>query len=162
MPEEIASSIQTQYGYRKLGTHARVFSQTLAYGNRKIEIRQLKIEGRRQEVINMERSTVGTNSPINLNFKSHLTSSSHNGHSRQSVAKFVVCSLVFDRCTTTQKSIGARREDVTFSTANVYGYRKWGTHARLRSTCVFPNTRAWEHQDGNKTKKQRKKVRRGE
>ena len=28
-----------QYGYLKLGTHARVFSQTLAHGNRKIEIR---------------------------------------------------------------------------------------------------------------------------
>ena len=33
-----ASSIQ--YGYRKWGTHARVFSQTPAYGNSKIEIRQ--------------------------------------------------------------------------------------------------------------------------
>ena len=29
-----------QYGYRKRGTHARVFSQTLAHGNRKNEIRQ--------------------------------------------------------------------------------------------------------------------------
>ena len=29
-----------QYGYRKLGTHARVFSQTLMHGNSKNEIRQ--------------------------------------------------------------------------------------------------------------------------
>ena len=28
-----------KYGYRKLGTHARVFSQTLAHGNSKNEIR---------------------------------------------------------------------------------------------------------------------------
>ena len=28
-----------QYGYRKWGTHARVFSQTLAHGNSKNEIR---------------------------------------------------------------------------------------------------------------------------
>ena len=34
-----ASSIQ--YGYRKLGNHARVFSQTLVHGNSKIELRQL-------------------------------------------------------------------------------------------------------------------------
>ena len=33
-----ASSIQ--YGYRKWGTHARVFSQSPAHGNSKIEIRQ--------------------------------------------------------------------------------------------------------------------------
>ena len=29
-----------QYGYRKRGTHARVFSQTLAHWNSKNEIRQ--------------------------------------------------------------------------------------------------------------------------
>ena len=29
-----------RYGYRKWGTHARVFSQTLAHGNSKNEIRQ--------------------------------------------------------------------------------------------------------------------------
>ena len=29
-----------QYGYRTWGTHARVFSQTLAHGNSKNEIRQ--------------------------------------------------------------------------------------------------------------------------
>ena len=29
-----------QYGYKKLGTHERVFSQTLAHGNSKAEIRQ--------------------------------------------------------------------------------------------------------------------------
>ena len=37
---EKASTIQ--YGYRKWGTHARVFSQTLAHGNSKNEIRQRK------------------------------------------------------------------------------------------------------------------------
>ena len=37
-----ASSIQ--YGYRKCGTHARVFSRTLAQGTSKIEIRQLKMK----------------------------------------------------------------------------------------------------------------------
>ena len=31
-----------QYGYRKWRTHARVFSQTLAHGNSKNEIRQRK------------------------------------------------------------------------------------------------------------------------
>ena len=40
-----ASSIQ--YGYRKCGTYARVSSQTLAHGNSKIEIRQLKIKGKK-------------------------------------------------------------------------------------------------------------------
>ena len=34
---EIASTIQ--YNYRKCGTHAQVFSQTLAHGNRETEIR---------------------------------------------------------------------------------------------------------------------------
>ena len=29
-----------QYGYRKWGTHARMFSQTLAHGNSKNQIRQ--------------------------------------------------------------------------------------------------------------------------
>ena len=29
-----------QYGYRKLGTHARVFSERLTHGNNKNEIRQ--------------------------------------------------------------------------------------------------------------------------
>ena len=36
--EKKASTIQN--GYRKCGTHARVFSQTLVYGNSKNEIRQ--------------------------------------------------------------------------------------------------------------------------
>ena len=47
---EKARSIQ--YGYRKCGTHARVLSRTLVYGNSKIEIRQLKInwkKARRKE-----------------------------------------------------------------------------------------------------------------
>ena len=42
---EKASSIQ--HDYRKCGTHARVFSRTLAHGNTKIEIRQLKIKGKK-------------------------------------------------------------------------------------------------------------------
>ena len=36
--EERGSTIQ--HGYRKLGTHARVFSKTLTHGNSKNEIRQ--------------------------------------------------------------------------------------------------------------------------
>ena len=36
-----------QYGCRKRGTHARVFSRTLAHGNSKIEIRQLKMKGKK-------------------------------------------------------------------------------------------------------------------
>ena len=32
--------VPLKYGYRKWGTHARVFSQTPAHGNSKIEIRQ--------------------------------------------------------------------------------------------------------------------------
>ena len=35
-----------QYGYRKWGTHARVFSQTLAHGNSKTEIRQWAFRNR--------------------------------------------------------------------------------------------------------------------
>ena len=31
-----------QYGYRKCGTHARVFSQTCAHGNKKNKISQKK------------------------------------------------------------------------------------------------------------------------
>ena len=42
---ERVSSIQ--YGYRKRGTHAQVFSRTPAHGNSKIEIRQLKIKGKK-------------------------------------------------------------------------------------------------------------------
>ena len=37
-----------QYGYRKCGNHARLFSQTLAHGNSKNEIRQMN-RGRGQE-----------------------------------------------------------------------------------------------------------------
>ena len=57
---EKASSIQ--YGYRKYGTHARVFCRTLAHGNGKIELRQLKIKGKKakKKGMNVERSTVGT------------------------------------------------------------------------------------------------------
>ena len=47
---ERASSIQ--YGYRKCGTHARVFHRTLAHGNSKIEIRQLKVKGKKARRMN--------------------------------------------------------------------------------------------------------------
>ena len=52
-----ASSIQ--YGYRKWGTHARVFSQTPTHGNGKIEIRQWN-RGSKKRRINVERSTADT------------------------------------------------------------------------------------------------------
>ena len=47
-----------QDGYRKLGTHARVFPQTLAHGNSKSEIRQKKtgVE-RKMKCVIMERRT---------------------------------------------------------------------------------------------------------
>ena len=38
-----------QYGYRKRGTHARVFSQTLTHGNNKNEIRQWDRRRRTEE-----------------------------------------------------------------------------------------------------------------
>ena len=44
---EKASTIQ--YGYRKWGTHARVFSQILAHGNSKNEIRQWNRRRRTEE-----------------------------------------------------------------------------------------------------------------
>ena len=47
---EKASSIQ--YGYRESGTHALVFSRTLAHGNSNIEIRRLKIKGKQEEESN--------------------------------------------------------------------------------------------------------------
>ena len=43
-PREKQSTIQ--HGYRKCGTRARVFSQTLAHGNSKIEIRRDIYKGR--------------------------------------------------------------------------------------------------------------------
>ena len=42
-----------QYGYRKWGTHAQVFSLTLAHGNSNMEIRQ---RDRRRREVSMERS----------------------------------------------------------------------------------------------------------
>ena len=48
-------------GYRKCGTHARVFSQTLAHGNSKNGIRQRHTKKvRREACMSMERSTAGT------------------------------------------------------------------------------------------------------
>ena len=41
------SHLEDYYGYRKRETHARVFSRTLGHGNSKIEIRQLKIKGKK-------------------------------------------------------------------------------------------------------------------
>ena len=69
-----ASSIQ--YAYIKCGTHTRVFSRTLAHGNSNIEIRQLKIKGkkaRRKEWMWKE-AQWARKSTVNLNVKSHLTS----------------------------------------------------------------------------------------
>ena len=51
-----------QYGNRKLGTHARVFSQTLTHGNRNNEIRQwdrLRLTKERLEY--GKKNTAGTN-----------------------------------------------------------------------------------------------------
>ena len=45
--EKSGSTIQ--YGYRKQGTHARVFSQTLTHGNSKNEIRQWDRRRRTEE-----------------------------------------------------------------------------------------------------------------
>ena len=47
------SIIIIQLGYRKCGTHAQVFSQTLAHGNNKNEIRPRKREEDKQERINI-------------------------------------------------------------------------------------------------------------
>ena len=48
-------------GYRKLGTHARVFSQTLTHGNRKIDIRQTTGEEGKKRGVSIERSKASTN-----------------------------------------------------------------------------------------------------
>ena len=55
---EKASTIQ--YGYRKLGTYARVFAKTLAHGNSKNEIRQRK----RGRYVSMERRKAGTKNEV--------------------------------------------------------------------------------------------------
>ena len=49
-----------QYGNTKLETHARLFSQTLAHGKSKNEIRQKKTEEERKRGASMERNRVGT------------------------------------------------------------------------------------------------------
>ena len=46
----------TQYGYRKLGTHSRVFSQILEHGNSKNEIRLKKTYEGEKRGVSMERS----------------------------------------------------------------------------------------------------------
>ena len=46
----------TQYGHRKWGTHARVFSQTLVHGNSKNEIDKETDEEGKKRAISMERS----------------------------------------------------------------------------------------------------------
>ena len=86
---ERTSSIQ--YGYRKSGTHARVFSRTLAHGNSKIEIRQLKIKGKksRKKEWMWKEAQWPRKSPVNLNVKSHLRSSSHVSPSRSPVSKSI-------------------------------------------------------------------------
>ena len=50
-----------QYGYRTWGTHARVFSETLAHGNSKNEIRQETDGDGKKRGVSMERSKAGTN-----------------------------------------------------------------------------------------------------
>ena len=57
-PSEKYSTIQ--YGYRKCGTHAPVFSRTLTNGNSKIEIRQRNKERRRVEKSEMKLRRMGT------------------------------------------------------------------------------------------------------
>ena len=48
-----------QYGYRTRGTHARVFSQTLAHGNSKNEIGKKQTKKVRRDALSLERSTAG-------------------------------------------------------------------------------------------------------
>ena len=48
-----------QYGYRTWGTHARVFSQTLAHGNSKND--NETDEDTQKRGVSMEKSTAGTN-----------------------------------------------------------------------------------------------------
>ena len=53
-----------QYGYKTWGTHARVFSQTLAHGNSTNEIRQrdrIRDADGKKRGVSMERSKAGTN-----------------------------------------------------------------------------------------------------
>ena len=49
-----------QCGYRKWGTHARVFSQTLAYGNSKNEIRQRD----KKRCVSIARGKAGTKNEV--------------------------------------------------------------------------------------------------
>ena len=51
LPERASTS---QYGYRKCGTHARVFSHTLAPENSRNEIRQRHIEEGKKRVVNAD------------------------------------------------------------------------------------------------------------
>ena len=73
-----------------------MFSRTLAHGNSKSEIRQLKIKGkksRRKERMWKE-AQWARKSLVNLNVKSHLSSSSHISHSRQSLKKSLGSAIV--------------------------------------------------------------------
>ena len=49
-----------QYGFRKCGTHALVFSQTLAHGNSKNEIDNETDEDGKKRGVSMEKSKAGT------------------------------------------------------------------------------------------------------
>ena len=64
-----------QYGYRKRGTHARAFSQTLTHGNSKNEIRHETDEDTQKRGVSMEKSTAGTNkrSPDSLSHPNRNT-----------------------------------------------------------------------------------------
>ena len=65
-----------QYGYRKRGAHARVFSQTLTHWKSKTEIKinETDEDGQKRGV-SMEKSTAGTNkrSPDGLSHTSRNT-----------------------------------------------------------------------------------------
>ena len=49
-------AITIQYGYRKCGTHARVFSQTLEHGDSKNDIRQRKKKECEKRVTSMDKA----------------------------------------------------------------------------------------------------------
>ena len=63
-----------QYDYRKRGTHARVFFQTLAHGNSENENRERDEDKKR--CVSMEINKTGTKklSPKGLNYSSGLSS----------------------------------------------------------------------------------------
>ena len=76
--EKSGSTIQ--YGHRKLGTHARVFSQTLTHGNSKNEIRQCdrrRLTEERREY-GKKYSGHDKRSPDSLSYPNRNTINKHN------------------------------------------------------------------------------------